>query len=512
MLTYGNLTLYSLLKKQTERFAQKEFIVFKDEEITYSEFLARTEKMAGWLSDQGIRKGDTVAVFLSNSPLFYETWFGCAAIGAILLPINIASTPSELEYFLSHSEAKGLIYEGELVTEKHLMVAEALSLLFIQKNEENWSKEREQSEFIPLDEPISPHDVACMMYTSGTTAKPKGVLITHENYLFAGHSSVLYQQLTSEDRYLIFLPLFHVNSQYYTSMAMLVSGGTIILLDRFKSSTFWEDVERYKPTVSSLVATVIKMLLECPARPGDQTHSFRRAGYGLFVNYKDLVQFQERFGIKLYQWYGMTESVTTNIVTPLHESMVRDPETGIVPIGKPGLGQDVKIIKEDGEEAGPGEVGEIIIKSPSLMKGYYKNPEATAKTLQNGYLYTGDKGYYNEEGFIWFVDRDKDMIKRAGENISSIEVENVLLSHDAVEECAVISEPDSLREESVIAYIRCSEGKTVTPEELNVYCKEKLSYFKIPQEFRFVNDFPRTSIGKIQKNILRKNRNYKANE
>ncbi|WP_026581384.1 class I adenylate-forming enzyme family protein [Bacillus sp. J33] len=504
MLTYGNLTLHSLLQKQAERFPEKNFIVFKDETITYHEFLNRTEKMAGWLMDKGIRKGDTVAAFLSNSPLFYETWFSCAAIGAVLLPINTASTPSELEYFLSHSDSKGLIYEGNLVNEQHLMVAEEQSLLFIQKDEENWSREKEKCQFTPADQPIYPGDVACIMYTSGTTAKPKGVLITHENYLFAGHSAVLYQQLTPEDRYLVFLPLFHVNSQYYTSMAMLAVGGTIILLERFKSSTFWDDVKKYRPTVSSLVATVIKMLLECPKHPSEKGHTLQKAGYGLFVHYQDLLKFQERFGVKLYQWYGMTESITTNIVTPLHEEMMTDPESGIVPIGKPGLGQDVRIIKEDGEEAGPGEVGEIIIKSPSLMKGYYKNPEATAKTLQNGYLYTGDKGYYNEEGFIWFVDRNKDMIKRAGENISSIEVENVLSSHASVEECAVIGEPDSLREEAVIAYIRCSEGKQVSSDELNEFCKERLSYFKVPQEFRFAEDFPRTSIGKIQKNLLRK--------
>lgn len=506
MLTYGNLTLYTLLQKQTERFAEKEFIVFKEECITYSEFLSRTEKMASWLTEKGIKKGDTVAVFLSNSPLFYETWFGCAAVGAILLPINTASTPSELEYFLQHSDSKGFIYEEKLLNDNHLIVAEEQSLLFVQKEDEGWRKEKEFCQYAKPNDPVTPKDVACIMYTSGTTAKPKGVLITHENYLFAGHSSILYQQLTSEDRYLVFLPLFHVNSQYYTSMAMLAVGGTIILIERFKSSTFWDDVDRYKPTVSSLVATVIKMLLECPTHPLEKKHTLQKAGYGLFVTYHELKEFQERFGIKIYQWYGMTESVTTNIVTPIHEKMITDSETGIVPIGKPGLGQEIKIIREDGVEVGPGEVGEIIIKSPSLMKGYYKNPEATSQTLKGGYLHTGDNGYYNEEGYIWFVDRHKDMIKRAGENISSIEVENVLSGHAEVEECAVVGEPDPLREEAVIAYVKRFEGSQLTAEGLHQYCSDRLSNFKVPQEFRFVDHFPRTSIGKIQKNLIRKNR------
>ncbi|MBD7984532.1 AMP-binding protein [Sporosarcina sp. Sa2YVA2] len=264
------------------------------------------------------------------------------------------------------------------------------------------------------------------MYTSGTTAKPKGVLITHENYLFAGHSSVLYQQLTPDDRYLIFLPLFHANSQYYTSMATLVVGGTIILRERFSSTDFWNVVDRYQPTATSLVATTIKMLLEMPEQEKEKGHPLKRAGYGLFVPYPELLTFQERFGISLYLWYGMTETITTNIVTPLYEEMVRDPENGIVSIGKPGLGHEVKIIDEDGEELPYGEVGQILIKGPSLMKGYFKNLEATSQTLQGGWLHTGDSGYMNEDGFIWFIDRSKDLIKRAGENISSIEVENIL--------------------------------------------------------------------------------------
>src|SRR5699024_2565573 len=250
------------------------------------------------------------------------------------------------------------------------------------------------------------------------TAKPKGVLITHENYLYAGHSSVLYQQLTPDDRYLIFLPLFHANSQYYTSMATLVVGGTIALLDRFRSQTFWEDVEKYQPTVSSFVATTIKMLLSLPPSDKEKNQTIVRAGYGLFITYDDLTEFQDRFGIKIFQWFGLTESMTTNITTPLYEDIVVDEETNIISIGKPGLGQEVKIVDEKGKQLPPFEVGEIIIKSPSLMKGYFRNEVATEEALRDGWLYTGDNGYYNEEGFIWFVDRDNDMIKRAGENIA----------------------------------------------------------------------------------------------
>jgi crotonobetaine/carnitine-CoA ligase len=287
-------------------------------------------------------------------------------------------------------------------------------------------------------------------------------------------------------------------------MAMLVAGGTILLLEKFSASTFWDDVQRLNPTVSSFVATIIKILLELPIHPYENKHNIRQVGYGLFVNKNDITNFQERFGIKLFQWYGMTESITTNIVTPLYEEMPEDPKTGILAMGKPGLGQEIKIVDENSKEVSPFTIGQIIIKSPSLMKGYYKNEIETNKTIQNGWLYTGDKGYRNNEGFIWFVDRDKDLIKRAGENVSSIEIENVLLSYPGVADCAVIGIPDNIREEAIVAYIS-TDGSKISEEELRAFCAEQLSKFKIPQEFRFIKEFPRTSIGKIQKNVLRQN-------
>lgn len=503
MLTHGQHTTYTMLEKQTMKRPDKDFVIFGNDSRTYASIFQRVNQLARWFKQKEITKGDIVAVFLSNSPLFYEAWFACGAIGAVLLPINTASTTSELEYFLEHSESKGFLYEKELVNDHHIEMVQQKKLAFCQDSDAAWSEELALLPNKKIDCTVTPYDVAVIMYTSGTTAKPKGVLITHENYLFAGHSSVLYQQLNPEDRYLIFLPLFHVNSQYYTSMPMLVCGGTIVLEKRFSSSTFWDTVEKHKPTVTSLVATTIKMLLEKPFQQKEIPNSIRHAGYGLFVPTADLKTFQKRFGIKLFQWYGLTESITTNIVTPLYEDMPIDSKTGISAIGKAALGHQVKILNEDGQELSPLEVGQIVLSGPSLMKGYYKNPEATAQTLQNGWLLTGDNGYADKDGFIWFVDRNKDMIKRAGENISSIEIENILSSHPAVQECAVIGELDPLREESVIAYVKLCDGQQVENDELKKFCAKYLSYFKVPQEFYIIDDFPRTSIGKIQKNLLR---------
>lgn len=504
MLTHGRMTIYSYLQKQAKKYKDKSFIQYKDEIISYADMLKRSNQTAAWLLKHGIKKGDTVAVMCKNSPFFYDVWFGCAAIGAIMLPINTASTVPELHYLLEHSDSRGFLFEEALLSDKHLEMAHEFSFSFYQTLSAEWREECSKLEDCCHDFHVSHSDVCTIMYTSGTTSKPKGVLITHENYLYAGHSAVVYQQLTAEDRYLIFLPLFHVNSQYYTSMAMLVVGGTILLLERFSASTFWDEVQALRPTTSSFVATIIKILLELPPHPYENNHTIRQIGYGLFVHKDDIARFQERFGVKLFQWFGMTESVTTNIVTPLYEDMPADPKTGILALGKPGLGQEVKIVDENSMEVPPHTVGQIIIKSPSLMKGYYKNEAETGKTIRDGWLYTGDNGYMNEEGFIWFVDRGKDVIKRAGENVSSIEIENVLASYPGIVDCAVIGVPDRMREEAIIAYL-LTDGTVISEEELRFFCEEQLSAFKIPQEFLFIDEFPRTSIGKIQKNILRQN-------
>ncbi|MFJ8066841.1 class I adenylate-forming enzyme family protein [Psychrobacillus sp. NPDC096426] len=506
MLTHGNMTIYTYLEKQAKKFTSKPFIYFEDEVISYSEMVERTNKTADWLKKKGIRKGDKVSVMLKNSPVFYDIWFACGALGATIVPINIASTASELRYFLEHSDSKGFIYDDSLITSKHEHVINDVPILFHQPTSSKWKKEVNLLGGTSHDKNVGSQDICGIMYTSGTTANPKGVLITHENYLYAGHSSALYQQLTPEDRYLIFLPLFHVNSQYYSSMATLVVGGTIILQEKFSANTFWNDVERYQPTVSSFVATIIKILLKLDLHPYEKKHSIRQIGYGLFVTKNDVETFIERFGIHIFQWFGMTESITTNITTPLYTDMQVDEETGILSIGKAGLGQEVKIVNAEGLECPINTVGEIIIKSPSLMKGYYKNDIETNKTIRNGWLYTGDNGYMNEEGYVWFVDRNKDMIKRAGENISSLEIENVLSGHPSVANCAIVAAPDELREEKVIAYIEPSDSK-VTADTLREYCAERLSAFKIPEEFYFVDEFPRTSIGKIQKNVLRERYN-----
>lgn len=512
----GNRTVYSVLKEQVKKSPVKVFLYYENQEYTFEEMFRRVNQTANFLKRAGVKKGEKVSVLLDNCPEFYFIWFGCAAVGAVMVPINTASTCRELNYFFTHSDSVLVITDSKYdkqVAEVCNNVKSIKQVILLGGKDQEYNTNRNFHYLISsesakeISQEVFPNDVCAMMYTSGTTAKPKGVQITHHNYVFAGESSARTQMLTANDRYLIFLPLFHANSQYYTTMACLVTGASIVLLNGFSATTFWKSVQKFQPTVSSFVTTVVKILLKQVETAEEKNHTIRQAFYGLYLSRSDLEQFESRFGVRLYQWFGMTESITANIATPLFEERRYDEEgQGQNPaLGRPALSQEVKIVDENHKEVQDGTIGEIAIKSPSFMAGYYKNPEATIETLKNGWLYTGDNGYKNEEGYIWFVDRNKDMIKRSGENISSLEVESVINSHPAVHESAVVAVPDEIRDESVKAFIQLHEGETLSAEEIASFCKEQLSDFKVPEYFEFVTKFPRTSIGKIQKNVLRKN-------
>lgn len=507
----GNRTVYTLFRDQVRKHPHKVFLFFEGQQYTFEEMFRKVNQTANLLKSVGIKKGEKISIMLDNCPEFYFLWFGCAAIGAVMVPLNTASTSQEIDYFLTHSDSVLAVtdkkYVGRILEMKNntaikkVMIVEDMEVK--NDSDSNFHHLMSNQNKNEIVDEVFPNDICAMMYTSGTTAKPKGVQITHHNYIFAGETSVRSLFLTDSDRYLIFLPLFHANSQYYTTMASLVVGASIVLLPGFSATSFWKKVQRYEPTVSSFVPTVVKILLKQPKTKEEKRHTLRKAFYGLFLSKEELEQVELRFGIKLFQGFGMTESITANIITPIFEERRYDPETQIPALGRPALSQEVKIVDENKKEVPNGTVGEIAIKSPSLMAGYYKNPEATAETIREGWLYTGDNGYKNDEGYIWFVDRTKDMIKRSGENISSLEVESVINLHPAVQDSAVVAVPDEIRDEAVKAFIQLHEGVTITKEEIIAFCKKSLSDFKIPEHIEFVKEFPRTSIGKIQKNLLR---------
>jgi carnitine-CoA ligase len=516
----GQRTLRDLLTEKAVMHHDKTFLLFEDKEqrkfeLTYGQFTDQVNCLSQALLGLGVKKGDHVTLHLPNNIEFMTSWFALANIGAIMVPTNILSTADEMEYVIHHSESMLLITEEEYLGKFAQMRSRfpGLQEILLARYEGDEYSDKSLKTLIenaaPIfpDVPLDSEDVAAMLYTSGTTSKPKGVQITHANYLFTGEIMSKSIRLTPDDRQLIVLPLFHGNAQYYSTMSALTVGASIAITEKFSASRYFKQAIRLGATVGSLFAAPIRMILAQNYDPDDKSNAMRVIWYAQMVAEDQVKRFEKQFGVPLLQMYGMTETVGVPLMNPL------DGVRKNMSIGKPTIGYEVNITDEQGIEVPQGQVGQIAVKgipARSLMKDYFKNPEATMETLRDGWLYTGDNARLGEDGYFYFVDRMKDMIKRAGENVAANEVESVLADHPAVYESAVIGIPDEIRDEAIIAYVILREDAEAIGDELLSYCRERLAKFKVPDSILFVDDFPRTSVGKIQKHILRKEHLEKA--
>ncbi len=509
----GNRTLRTLLDEKAAMHRDKTFLLFEDQkqrkfELTYGEFADQVNRLSQVFLDFGVNKGQHVTLHLPNCLEFMISWFALATIGAIMVPTNILSTADEMEYILNHSESVLLITEAEHLakfTDARSRLPHLQEIL-LARYEGDDKEGQDMRQLIAKAKPelpkmaIDPEDVAAMLYTSGTTSKPKGVQVTHANYVFTGEIMSKSIRLSPDDRQFIVLPLFHGNAQYYSAMSALVVGASIAITERFSASRYFKQAKRLGATVGSLFAAPIRMILAQQYDPADQDNSLRIIWFAQSVTEEQVTLFEERYRVSLLQMYGMTETVGIPLMNPI------DGIRKNMSIGKPTLGYEVKVVDEAGEELPVGQSGQIVVKGipgRTLMKGYFKNPAATAEALRDGWLYTGDNARVGDDGYFYFVDRIKDMIKRAGENVAANEVESVLAEHPGVYEAAVIGIPDGMRDEAIKAYVVLRNDHDVSAEELLEYCRKRLAKFKVPDSIAFIPEFPRTSVGKIQKQVLR---------
>ena len=515
----GVRTLSALLEGRARSTPGAPFVVFDDlrgqvATRTYREFDRETNRTAHLLGRLGVRRGDTVTLLLTNCPEFLALWFGAAKLGAVIVPVNTASSAAELEYLVAHSESRliftqaaGLALARQVrgrcprVEEVLVCGAGAPSLLV------DFGRLVAHCPETPPAAPApSPADEAAILYTSGTTARPKGVLVTHANYLCAGETVARAVRLTPEDRHLCVLPLFHGNAQYYSTMSALVAGASVALTARFSARRFFDRAIAHRCTVSSLFAAPIRMLLAQPRRPEHARNDLRAVIFAQSVTPAQLVEWETRFHAPLMQLWGMTETMGPPIINPL------DGERRNMSMGLPAHGYTSRLVDEGGRPVARGEIGQIVVQGEpglSLMKGYHKNPEATAETLRDGWLWSGDNARQDEDGYYHFVDRAKDMIKRSGENVAASEVEAVIREHPKVFDCAVIGVPDEMRDEAIVAVVVPRDGEDggspagLTEEEVIGWCRTRLAGFRVPQVVRFREELPRTSVGKIRKHVLR---------
>lgn len=508
---FEGLSIGWLLDQQATLHGDDTFIVFEPFEgdavkLTYRAFRDAARSVARGLLARGLGKGDFIVIHLDNCPEFLLAWFGCALSGVVAVTTNTASAPVELGYYIKKSGARAVITQPRLLG----AVSEAGAAL-------DWVAVTEtDSGAVPLFPPspderfsrlmldggpalpeIRDMDNLIVQFTSGTTSRPKGVLWTHANALWAGRVSATHEALTSKDVHHCVMPLFHTNALSYSFLATFWAGATFVLQPKFSASRFWDTALRNRCTWSSIVAFGYNALAkgEIPA------HHFRNWGIA-FSN--PLVI--DRFGIQPISWYGMTETLTQAIVSSPH---IPTPSGAI---GRPAPEYQIHILDADGrrvEEGGTGGLRIAGVPGVSLFKEYLNDPEATANAYDDAGLFdTGDQIAVLEGGWLKFADRKKDMIKTAGENVASSEVEAVILAIPGVAECAVVARPDDMRGEVPVAFVSVSGGlATMSEADISTLvvsaCADKLASFKVPRSVYLVSDFPRANLNKIAKAKLR---------
>ena len=497
--------LRDLLQRHRRERPEQVFAWFEDGETwTYAETAARAERLGAALQGLGVGQGDTVLVWLPNGKPALEAYFACGVIGAVYVPINTAYRGALLAHVIENSGARIGIVQDALIArladvataDLHTIVGvgapaalpDDLTLLDYQQVIANAGAPA------PPKHPIQPWDTQSIVYTSGTTGPSKGVLSSYlHNY--ASMNDEAWPCVTAEDRFFINMPLFHIGGCFIV-YSMLVRGGSIAMTERFRTEHFWPMVRQSGSSAVFLLGAMCSFLAKADALPGEREHPLKTA---LVVPYnEEAIGFGARFGVEMYTIFNMTE-----ISSPLYIG----PNPDIPGIcGRSRHGYELRIVDENDIEVPVGASGELILRTArpwALNHGYNRDPEATAAAWRNGWFHTGDAFRQDGDGNFFFVDRIKDAIRRRGENISSFEVESVVIEHDAVQECAAIAVPSEHGEDEVLLVLAAKPGQEIDPAQLIEYLAPRMAHFMVPRYIRIMAPLPKTPTEKIQKAMLR---------
>ena len=458
-------------------------------EFDNASFAAEVRRMSRALAEMGIGRGDVVAVVLPNSVELVTVMFATWRLGAALTPVNPALTKPEAQYQVTDSGAGLVVADDSSLSKVEGGVTRVCVV------DELLRRGGATHVMPPITEP---KQLALVIYTGGTTGRPKGVMLDHANLVATTAMIVDLFEMTAADRCLLVLPLFHVNGIMVSVVSPLVAGGSTVIAPRFDPKTFWELVERVRPTYFSAVPTIYAMLTGLPADVQPDTASLRCVICGAApMPAAAIHEFEDRYNVPILEGYGQSEGTVVTTANPLRG--VRKPGT----VGLPLRGQEVRVVGENDEPLASGQVGEVTVRGPNVMRGYLGKPEETAETLRGGWLHSGDLGRFDGDGYLVLVDRLKDMIIRGGENIYPKEIEDALCAHPSVAEAAVVGRPDPLFGEEPVAFVVLRRGLTAEPEELIEHCKDVVAKFKVPRAVFIKTNLPRTPIGKIAKPMLR---------
>ena len=491
----------------------KTFVEIGGAGYSYGDFRDGVLRTAAMFRELGVGRGDRVCLLMPNCIEYLYCWFGLSELGAISVPINTAYRRDETAYILNDAGAVALVADSSLADVAGAAADLAPGIRHrIARGDDAPAGWTSFSDAFAAAAPgvapseVTPDDVSMLVYTSGTTGNPKGVMVTHRMYVAAGQGFAHWTQATPGDRFFTCLPFYHANIQYYSTMGALSAGATLVIVDRFSASRFWGQVREARATVVNFIGMMMPVLAKNPPSPEDADNTVRLFYGSPSFSPEFLAEFQARFATDIIVGFGMTETCYGTI-----EGIGEQRRAGSSGRPRqhpdPRFGNTVRIADaETGQPVGANVVGEITIKNPAVMPGYWRNDEQNRETLRDGWLYTGDLGRLDDDGFLYFVDRKKDIIRRRGENISSQEVENVIKSNPSVLDCAVLAVPSELGEDEVKAYITPRPGAEVDPEEVARWCAENLAYFKVPRYWEVRPELPRTPSLRVRKDVLRQER------
>ena len=496
--------LRELLEQRAHTTPEKTFLFSEADgrRFTYAQFNAAVNRAANMLASNDVSKGDVVSLLMPNSAEYIIAYFACWKLGAVAGPINSLLKEQEIAYVISNSEARALLVHPDFQTIIEGIRAELPNLQAVITFADEAQATKEFSDALGEQSASLDNDTeAIIIYTSGTTGKPKGCLLTHGNLIANARQISEWLGFNNQDRLLSVMPLFHMNAVSVTTMAALYAGGSSVVSPRFSVSRFWQIISDYQITSFGSVATMLSMLLSnypdgVPA--GLQTDQLRFAMCGSApVPAEVMKRFEETFHCLVIEGYGLSESTCRSTFNPPDQR--RRPGSCGMPIGN-----EMKVVDDDDNEVADGTLGEIVMRGENILKGYYKNPDATETAFRNGWFHTGDIGYPDADGFYYIADRKSDKIIRGGENIYPREIDEILYQHPAVSAAAAIGIPDPLYGEEVAAFIVLKEGASATEEELISFCRARLADYKCPKTVRLVDEIPKGPTGKLLKRELAK--------
>ncbi len=505
-LTSADMNWFAVLAHHATRSPGKVMTVFEGTEITYGEMARRSSALATGLSDRGVGRGDVVGILSYNCPEFLETVFAANYLGAIAMPINWRLAAPEVRYILDHSRARVLVCDSALVglgghatggIEPSLVRACVSS-----SAPDGWMAfdDLRGSPDAALRAEVSADDVHRLMYTSGTTGRPKGVMITHANLAWKNMAHIIEFGFTTADLGLACGPLYHVGALDLTTTSLIAAGGTVIIHRSFDAAAVVEELETSRVSTVWLAPAMVNAIMALPDVERRDLSSVR-----LIINGGEkmpiplIEKIQRTFPSAWFaDAYGLTETVSGDTFLD-RESIV----SKLGSVGRPCLFLELDIWDDHGRTVPAGARGEIVMRGPKVFPGYWRDPVATTAAFAGGWFHTGDVGVRDEDGYLFIVDRLKDMIVSGGENIAGSEVERVLYEHESVSEAAVVGRPDDRWGEVPVAFVVRRDGSAVTADELLEHCRSQLARYKVPKEITFLDALPRNPSGKVLKRELR---------